>query len=215
MGKFIGPDSPVLRAVGIVGDLVLLNLLFLICCVPIITIGASASALYTAVMKILRKEGGFSGREFFLAFKRNFRQTVPMTLILIVAAALLFFTWQGLTSGADRFGFLSWFAWGIAAIAFLLEISYVFAVQARFQNTIGGTMKNALLLAVAHPPYSVCIAACTTAPLALLLFATYYFLLTSMVWCLFGCAGLAMLNSLCFQKMFEPFVSEQTDEERR
>ncbi len=208
MGRLFPMDNPIMRFLGFVGDLILLNFLFIVCCLPIISIGASASALYTVTLQFIRKEGGSAGKEFLRAFAGNFRKTVPMTLLfLAVGAVLALCLWSMLLTGG-KFGLIIWSAWAIACLLFLMELSYAFAVQARFENTVLSTMKNAAILALAHPGKTMCIIICSFLPVSLLLFETRLFVLTGFIWMLFGFSGLALVNSILFHKIFEPYTKK-------
>lgn len=71
--SFFNLDSPVMRFLTKVADLIILNILFLICCIPIVTIGAASTALYTVTMKSVRDEESYVIRSYFKAFKDNFK----------------------------------------------------------------------------------------------------------------------------------------------
>ena len=74
MGRFFNMDSPVMNFLGRVADLVWLNILYIICCLPIFTIGAATSALYYVTMKMVADEEGYITKSFFKSFKDNFKQ---------------------------------------------------------------------------------------------------------------------------------------------
>ena len=89
MGRFFSESNPFFSFMGLVFDLVMMNLIWLVCCIPVITFGASTTALYTVMLRRAKNEEGYMVRGFFSAFKSNFKQTVPLTLIYILAAAVL------------------------------------------------------------------------------------------------------------------------------
>ena len=80
MNGFFNMDSPVMRFLSRVCDLMILNLLCLICCIPIITIGASITALYSVTLKMVKGEETYIVKGFFHALKQNFKISTIMTL---------------------------------------------------------------------------------------------------------------------------------------
>lgn len=82
-------DNPVWRFIGKFGDLILLNILFVICSIPIFTIGASTTAVYYVTLKLARNDDGYTIRSFFKSFKENFKQSTIIWLILLVVGIIL------------------------------------------------------------------------------------------------------------------------------
>ena len=80
-------DSPFYRTMGKIGDLLFANLLWLVCCLPIVTAGASTLGLFTVVNKMAAKEDYTVHTDFFKAFKRDFKQSTALWLVLLLAAA--------------------------------------------------------------------------------------------------------------------------------
>ena len=72
--NFLKPDSPVMNFISTIVDIIILNLLFVICSIPIVTFGAAYSAKYYVAMKIMRGEDTGTIIPFFKAFARNFKQ---------------------------------------------------------------------------------------------------------------------------------------------
>ena len=88
--KFWAIDSPVMRVLGRLGDIIILNMIFVVGCIPVITIGTSLSALYAVAMKMARGEDPSVWKEFWKAYKRNFRPATICWLVMAVIAILLF-----------------------------------------------------------------------------------------------------------------------------
>ena len=84
MGAIFSPDSKFMQAMARIADLVILNLLFLVSCIPLVTIGAASAALYTVCFRIgTDREQGVC-RSYFRAFRENFRQGTILWLILVL-----------------------------------------------------------------------------------------------------------------------------------
>ncbi len=87
MGKFFDIDSPFIQFLNRVADLMILNFLVMICCLPIFTIGASYTAMHYVLLKMVRKEEGYLIRGFFKSFKQNFKQATLIWLGMLVLIA--------------------------------------------------------------------------------------------------------------------------------
>lgn len=102
---FFNYDNPVWRFIGKLGDLILLNILWIVCSIPVFTIGASTTAVYYVTLKLARDEGDSTIRSFFHSFKSNFRQATAIWLILLALALC----WALIS------GFLPRARWGLGA----------------------------------------------------------------------------------------------------
>ena len=147
MGKIFDMDGPLFSFLSRVADLMILNFLTVLLCLPVITAGASLSAMHYVLLKMARREEGHIARTFFKAFRDNFAKGTILWLILLAAALLfgldLFFMNTGLFPGFMKYVF--------AAAGFLLFMvsRYIFPLQAHFENTIRATLSTAVLMAVA------------------------------------------------------------------
>ena len=88
--RFNITDNVIVRALNKICDMCCLNVLWLVCCIPVFTIGASTTALYTVMLKMVKNEEGYIFRGFFKAFKENFKQSTIMWLILLVLGIVCF-----------------------------------------------------------------------------------------------------------------------------
>ena len=205
--RLFGPESPLMRALSRVGNIFLLNLLFLLCSLPLITIGASAAALYTVTLRMVREDEPPVAKEFFRAFLQNFRKATAEWVILLLLGWLLWYGTEIMTRLPEDFPFVVTVAYLLVGIALLLLVAWTFPLQARFENTVWKTLRNALTLAITHPLRALVTAALTWGPVALLVFAPYYAILSSVFWFLFGFSGIALLNSYFFRKCFDSISS--------
>ena len=95
MGRFFNIDSPIMVGLNKLADLIWLNILTFICCIPIITVGASITALNYVALKMVRNEEGYVTRSFFKSFKQNFKQATIIWLIMLLVAAIIIGDVQG------------------------------------------------------------------------------------------------------------------------
>lgn len=187
-----------------VGDLLLVNLLFVVCSLPVVTIGASATAMYYVLGRIRRQEGTVT-KDFFRSFRENFRQaTLYWGALLLVALALywnfrLISGWTGTLYSVMMVLLIlvSWFAvsWG----------SLVFPLLSRFDSTSAVTARNAGILVLAVPLRTLAAAAINSLPVALAVFLPGVFALAAVLWlfCLFsaGAYGILCLLSPVFTQL--------------
>lgn len=202
------PDSPLMRAIGRVGDLALVNILFLLCSIPVVTIGASAAALYTVSFQMVRGEDKQIAKTFFSAFRRNFWQATLLTVLFLLLGAGLFLDLRVMQANPTAFPLVFWVGSGLLALAAAITLPVAFALQARFDNSVWRTLKNAFVLAVTHPLTALFAAALTLLPLGLLLFAPYYLLLSSIFWFLFGFSLTAIANSWLFSRILKQWLPQ-------
>ena len=163
MGIF-RPDGFIYRFISGFANLVLLSLCWLVCCIPLVTIGASCSALFSVCFKMTNDEDGHIVRQFFAAFRGNFRQATAAWLIFLPVGALIlwagylyFFGMWDVSGAADFFAVVI----VILAAVYLVVMTYVFAVAARYENTAVQTIKNALFIGLRYIGRTIILAAVT------------------------------------------------------
>ena len=207
MGKIFDMDSPVMRVLNRVGDLLILNVLMIVCCIPVITAGAAFTAMHYVLLKIVRGEEGYLIRGFFKSFRSNFRQATLIWLLMLLVVAVYvgdiwIFNYSGLV-------FPKPLIIAVAAVAFVLLMiaEYVFPLQARFENSVKNTLKNAMLLAFANLPRTILMMACYILPLVLGYFSTYALLFVIMLGISAPAYAAAWIYSGIFKKL-EPEPEE-------
>lgn len=92
--KFNMTDNVVTRALSRICDFIVLNILWVVCSIPLFTIGASTTAMYSVMLKIVRNEEGYIARGFLHAFKENFKQSTAEWLIIAVLGIILSVDWS-------------------------------------------------------------------------------------------------------------------------
>ncbi len=197
MGIF-APDGKLARCLTCIGNLIILNILTLICCIPVFTIGAAMTALYTMTMRMARNEESSIVKEYFQAFRENFRQATVLWAIFGGLMLFLAFDIYILRSVTGSFGLVYRILLFVLLLGFAMECIHIFAVQARFENTAKNTARNALLFMISHFPQAILMLAVTVCPL-LLLSASFRFV--SVVF-LIGLSGPAYLAGIYFKSIF-------------
>lgn len=193
-----------------VADLCILNIICVVCCIPVITAGASITAMYYVTLKMVRNEDAYIVRSFFKSFKQNFKQATIINLIMLLIGVVLYIDLnvsKAMQGGAGQIFQVIFMAFVL--IYFILFL-YVYPVLARFYNTIKNTIKNALFMAVRHLPYTVVMVLIAACPLLLLLVKSYQIQSTLFVlFLLMGFALIAYCNSYFLAKIFDIYMPKE------
>lgn len=193
------------RTLTKIGDFLILGILGIVFSIPLITAGASLTAMFYVGMKLVKDEEGYIFKDFFKAWKSNMKQAVVIELILAAVGAVLVADVQICMQWAAREGslFASLLMYG--CMGFLLVLAavaiYVFPMLAKFQNSVVKMLKNALLLCMKHLPQTFIMLICT---LGLAYFSLAYypvFLLTVPVIC--------YADSFIMVRILKPYMEPQ------
>lgn len=209
MHSIFSPDSKIMLALTGLADLMILNLLFVATCIPVFTIGAASSALYTVCFRMIRQEEGHIISGYLRSFRENFRQGTGIWLILLLLAAVgaLNLGWLDSIGGLMQTVMRLLTVMVLAILAFIH--AYVFPLQSQFRNTVKATLSNAFLLSIGHLPRTMLITVLNLFPLGLLAVNLYTFLDSALVWFVIYFSGTAFLNSLLLKKVFAPYMNPQ------
>lgn len=195
-------DNPFFQFIGKLVDLVWLNILTLVCCLPIFTAGAALSAMYSVLLKMALKEDGVITKPFFRAFKKNLKDSVkiwiPSLFILLVMAMNIYLVYKGILSSYPSLFIPVGISIGIISIAVIIFLNYALALLARYDSSVKQTVKNAALLAIAYFPRSLCILVIWLSPLALarISFSFLFF------WGLYGLSFPGYFNAMILGNVF-------------
>ncbi len=206
-------DNPVWRFIGKLGDLMILNLLWVVCSLPVFTIGASTTAMYYVTLKLVRDEDGSTIKGFFHSFTSNFKQSTIIWLILMGCAALagfdlwFFYTNQFGLPSAVRIVLTA--AFGGASLILLFIGIYVFPLQARFYNPIKRTMFNAFFMSVRHLLQTLGIIFTDGVMIAAAVMTLYYAPQFFIICILLGIPFLAFMNSYYFDTVFKRYMPKE------
>ena len=198
------PDSKFMEIFGRITDLILLNILFLITCLPLFTIGASLSALYTMTFRLMREEYSGIIRSYFRAFKDNFKQgTILWLLLVLVAGPALYYLYVlfALDSLLRYAGFL----FVILALLAAMTASFVFPWISQFENTTAQALKNALILSLSRLPRAAAVLVINAVPLITWFFSPELFVEVSFLWVALYFAAAAYMNTGILWHVFKPY----------
>ena len=209
MDKIFNLDSPVMQAINKVADLIWLNILTMVCCIPIITVGAALTAQHYVVLKMVRNREGYITRSFFKSFKANFKQATCIWLIFL--AFILMFVGDVYIFTYAKMEFPRILVILVCAAAIILSLIgvYVFPVLARFDNSIKNTIKNSFMIAIISLPRTIVMVLINLLPIALV----YLSMRLVPISALFGFSGTAYLCALLYNGVFKKIEPEEAGEE--
>lgn len=201
--KFFNYDSPIMQFLSRLTDLFILNFLFLICSIPIVTIGASATALYSVTLKMAKNEESYIFSSFFRAFKTNFRQSTISWIILLLAGIVLWMDHHAISFMGGSFQQIFSFLMIAVCILLLFHAIYIFPYIARFENTIKNSLKNSFMISIAQLPYTILLLVVLALAGAFTIFID--FRVVGFTWFIIGFSGVALLNSFLLRRAFYKF----------
>lgn len=205
MGKLFNLDSPVMRFLSRMADLMILNLVVTVCCLPIITIGASVTAMHYVMLKIVRGEDGYIVKDFFKSFKLNFRQATVIWIMMLVMIFIFIGDYLIVNySGIEFPQGMAFILMVVAALIFVVS-TYIFPVLARFDNTIKNTIKNGCMMSIMASPKAALMALLTVSPVILALITPAILPLVL----LFGIALPGFLSAKLYSGTFRKFEPEE------
>ena len=212
--KLFNPDSRIMIFLSRVADLVILNILWLVCCIPVVTIGASTTAMYHVIRHWQKDSVSSIMRDFFQSFKEDFKQATPVYLILLIPTAavvmnaMLIFNPEN-SAAVPSYLLVIWF---ISALILLFISSFVYPVMAFFADSIFKTLRNAMVLALANLPRTILISILNLLPVILLFVNLSFFLQSSIFWLLIGGALVAYLNMSILKPVFKKLVPSEFED---
>jgi uncharacterized membrane protein YesL len=213
---FLRIDGPVFRFLETIANLLLLNLLFVICCIPVVTIGPALTATYYVALKIVRQEETGIFRDFFHSFRQNFKQGLLLGVGVILLAGLLLTDLQVLTylpaipAGVSKVLLV---VTGLLLLILAMIAVYLFAVLAQFENTTKELIKWSAILVVRHLPVTVICLVVAALPILCMLFIPALFLQVVMpVMLLLGFAGIACIHAYFYVRVFAYYMPKEEEE---
>ncbi|HIS55346.1 MAG: YesL family protein [Lachnospiraceae bacterium] len=206
MSNLFNMDNPFWRTMGKLVDVAWLNILWLVCSIPIVTIGPSTTALYYVMLKLVRDEDSHNTKSFFRSFKQNFKQGV---IIWIIMAAVFFFFVMDIRayrSFQNNIATVLSFLFIGLLIVYILVMNYVFPVLSKFDNTIRRTIQNAFIMSIRHIGWS------------LLMSVVFIGIMLVLIWIfpplmILGYGLVAFINSFILAHIFDKYIPKEEEHE--
>ena len=220
--KLFNLDSPFMQVMNKAADLMWLNVLTMICCIPIITAGASLTAMHYMALKIVRDEECYITKEFFKSFKLNFKQATAIWLIMLAVFFLLAGDFYIIRNSGLEFNKTLQVILVVVAFLALFASVFVFPVLAKFDNTVLHTIRNSFFIGILQFPKTILMIVLCAVPVLLFVF----FPQIMPVVFLYGLSAPAWASAKLYNKFFRkledqyleanpPEEEESADEDER
>lgn len=184
-------DNAIFRVLGKIADVFVLDILFIICSIPVITIGSSATALYDTTLKLAEGSEGYIVTCFFASFRKHVKKSTVLWSITLFFGICLWFDSKILMSGRNLAAFSVLL---FVTILYIMMLQYLFACLVRYQGGIGMVFKNAFVLCIRHLPYSIM--------MSLLMICILIIMVNRPIVVLFGFSLIAYINSCVLVRIF-------------
>lgn len=202
-----------MQGLGKLSDIMFCNVMFILFSLPLFTVGASMTALCSCMMKLIEdREDEMVARDFWRAFKKNFKQATAIWLLLLLVILVLVGFFYAASAVIDVLGRMYLLPYFLLVFLFLCGVQYVFPILARYQLRVRDILKNAWLISIAALPWTLCGLGITFGWI-FLTFVTMSADMCLFLWAFFGFALLVYLNSFCYRKAFrklDPVIAEAT-----
>lgn len=209
MKNFFNLDSPFMVFLSNLTDVVILNVLCLVCCIPIVTIGPSVTAMHYVTLKMVREEEGYVVKSFFKAFKENFKQSFIAWMAFLVITAVFFLDYRILKTAGMEENKIFKIVIGAIYLFVCLTMMYIFPLLSRFENTLKQTVKNALFMSILHIFKTIIMAVIYAVPFVLL--PLHYNVILAFL--IIGMSGPAYINSFIWKSIFKKYEPKEAIEE--
>lgn len=203
MNRLFDMNNGFFRGLSKFVDCIYLSIIFVFSCIPIFTVGASLTALYYTVQKSLKNDRGYVGKEYWAAWRQNFKQSTLIWLLNLAMGIILYFDIQILKVMEEAGNPLgkAYVFFGVLMALMFLWISYLYPYIARFENTTKAIMKNAAYMAILNLPRTLLIG------LLMVIFGLVIYLIPISVFLV--PAVYTWLKNYNLEKVFRKYMSEE------
>lgn len=200
MKKLFSHDSNIVQSLILVFNLMVLNILWLLLCVPVVTAGAATTAMYYTLYQYVTDGSEAVLKPFFKTFIKEFKQSTIYWLIMLVVGFVLWCDISFLSS-FTQLSFL-WIPLGILILLYAVALTHGFAILGRFDTTLKTAFKSCYLIALTNIWRSLLILIFSAAPVLIIIFMPYQVLNTLPLWVGIAFAAVFYINARLFIKSF-------------
>lgn len=208
--KLLSIDSPLMRFFSKVADIMLINLLFILFSLPIVTVGASLTAMYSCFLSTGENES-ITIKRFWTSFKSNLRKSTVIFLCTLPIYALVVYEALVYLTGMPEHNVLNAVMYCFPFILITFLSSFTYPLQAKFENTVRNTIKNSVILAITHCPAAVIITSANLIFPIMLLLCTNLFIKTAIIWIFLGFAAISCMNSFFISRIFSLYITKDIE----
>lgn len=213
MRNLFNMDSPIFRTLGKLADLMILNIVFIICCIPIITIGPALTGMSYVTLKMAEGEEGYIVKGFFKSFRENLKQGIIIGVIMLVIGLVLGLDMLILKDATGSMVTVLRVGITIAAFFYLMIMVYLFAVLARFYNSIKTTIKNSFIMAIADFPRTIAMILITVGSVIVTFLTAETLMYGILIWIMFGFALISYCNCFFLKKVFAKYMPKTEEDD--
>ncbi len=205
-------NGPLWRLLSALFDMIVLHILWLICCIPIVTIGpATTAAHYVAMKKIVKDEGRNVWSLFFKSFRENFKEGLLLGIVFTVIGCLLgldFYLCLYKLEESNLFNLVMYSALGFLTIIYLVLMIYLWAVLARFDDPPLQTVKNTFFIAMGNLRDTSVMLALDIVIVVVAVVSIAFIPQLAVLFTIFGVPLLFVVNSLKLARILDRYVAE-------
>ena len=209
MNKFIFGETPVGNFLKCAVNLIILNLLWVLCSLPIITMGPATVALYSSISALSRGEERMTST-FFKGFRRNFKQSLILWFITLLVGFLLYWGLY-IVSFWDTTRSFSLMLLAVPCFIYLMILSYAFPLLAEFETSLSKLITNSILLSIGHFPRSIVMVVINLLPILAMYYLPSWIICAIFIWLPIGFALCAFINYKLLTPVFAPFRPKEPD----
>ena len=210
MKELFSLNSPCVKRFAMLTNLVMLNLLWLVCCIPVFTIGAATAALYHTIFLYHSNEDDAVLLPFFRGFKANFKQATLLFLPLFIGLALIIFD----------IVYLAFYGKGTTVLFLLILVAlflagtmtHLFPLLAWFDMKAKALLRTAFSLSALHLPSTILVIALGILPVFLLVFFPDLFLRIGVAWAGIWFSGIAYFFGKFLMKIWKKHIASDAQE---
>lgn len=206
--KLYSEDNKLYEVLSKLGDYIILNILFLISCMPVITIGVACTAMYSVSNKMQKNESCKIVNEYFNAFKLNFKQATILWIFIAMALVVLVVDLKILEVYQNPI--LLGCIYGLFIFVFVIT-SMIFPLVAMFDNTTFMFIKNALVISFLNIGITLLVVLINCIPVIMLLLGGIFTLVGCFYYLLLGFAVSSMLSSKLLANVFKKYIVSNED----
>lgn len=211
MKNIFSYNSKLMRALAALADVFTVNILFIVCCIPVITFGAARAALHTVCTQWIKNEDA-GARDFLRAFKTNFFAATALWLTMLPIGLLLVLAFYNLwNSTLDNKNTLMIIE-AVPAIVYLFSLSRIFEIVSWFECRYVQYLRNSILISIAHPISTVLHIVLLVLPLAAFFLRPDIFTMIGLGWVLAYFSIEGLIDAFLSKKTYNRLIKKNTPE---
>lgn len=207
MEKLFDQNGWLFRFLSRTLDLICLNFLFILTCLPVVTTGAAICAMYSVLLRAVKNEESYIFRSYLRAFRKNFGRGVLLGILCFTVTGMLLVNIFYTAGKMGNYGGVWVFVCGICLVLFGMPAHYLFPLQARYENSLAELFRNAALISIKYLSSTAQLIGIRLFPAAVTV-CVILFAVEKVVWIctamtLIGFSGIMFLSSFVYRKIFD------------